>query len=778
MKISLKNNYIVFKDYVGEQEFHLSQRSQILDYFENSGYSLNLLYGRIFSKSIKNQNELVLHLMEYLEKRVSDPSLLSFISLKPIAQKDLITKFTRVQNYKKVNLSKYEWRVFWFLFDFYPQKTFSWWDKNLEYFSKDDYFIDLLDSIKIKKEEMLSLARRKDFSLQSRLSMLIVWNLSLAENLEKSTEEVSIKCLVRYLDNINLEDKRYLVDYFNVKEINLVYNSDIEYGMKLLEGWGEEDVLKSRVLSHCWGFSTFRQIYSPQLVKERHLVKIIKLAALDVSHELSIEFFKGLSYGYKFWPKKVFKKALEELVAKRILGYDEFIEFVSKKILMNFGGISRNHSEAQGAYVVQELKKIVPEAGVGTVSFRKIKKRDRLVKVYKQKYDEKILTNNDLVNYLAFEKGYDFEPSFLENYATYPDYEKIQKDIFYNIDISNMSDSKKINLLGMIKNKEIKVEILKHVKIPKLIQNLLKNRNILEEDFNYPCLDYDYLGESSLNIFLKEDNLSSALKKFFNKNHKRLFNILDKYLIDEDNLCINLDLLYIIFIIDSAYEDYSVDELCESLMSRVKNKKKNCLYFVCELPADSQLVLKSIAENYTIRQFLKMIRTYNYKVSDEYYKKDYQHETFFIDIIKVYEEILEVDQSVIVDFNKNNSIIKLHDNLVRIMNRLKHKNFKLNLSNNYKLNKINKGKFKFHIPRTNRELLFWGQKFNNCVGSYGKRCLGSKTLVLALIEEGEYKYILEYRDGRVIQCMGPYNKPAASSFTKKVESFLQSAIGS
>lgn len=118
-------------------------------------------------------------------------------------------------------------------------------------------------------------------------------------------------------------------------------------------------------------------------------------------------------------------------------------------------------------------------------------------------------------------------------------------------------------------------------------------------------------------------------------------------------------------------------------------------------------------------------------------------------------------------FQEYNTVAKFHEVCILLFNKLAHKEFDLNLADQYP------GVEKFHnqelisgltfsVPKTNLDLVTWGTRLRICVGGYGDKVLQGNSLVLGVYQEGVIKYCLEIDpiNPRIIQFRGFRNDDA------------------
>lgn len=82
------------------------------------------------------------------------------------------------------------------------------------------------------------------------------------------------------------------------------------------------------------------------------------------------------------------------------------------------------------------------------------------------------------------------------------------------------------------------------------------------------------------------------------------------------------------------------------------------------------------------------------------------------------------------------------------------------------------GDFKIVLPKNSYELIDWGQKMSNCVGSYSSLIKNNNCLVLGVEKGGELKYNIEIRGGAIGQFYGPRNSSPPLEDKSVVEEFL------
>ena len=100
-------------------------------------------------------------------------------------------------------------------------------------------------------------------------------------------------------------------------------------------------------------------------------------------------------------------------------------------------------------------------------------------------------------------------------------------------------------------------------------------------------------------------------------------------------------------------------------------------------------------------------------------------------------------------FNEINSLKKLHDAASKIFARLKHKAFDLDLEKKYpsitSFNgaKLGESGYSIVVPKTNLDVIVWGQLLRNCVGGYSNKIRDGICLVLGVEKDGEISHCIE-----------------------------------
>jgi hypothetical protein len=129
---------------------------------------------------------------------------------------------------------------------------------------------------------------------------------------------------------------------------------------------------------------------------------------------------------------------------------------------------------------------------------------------------------------------------------------------------------------------------------------------------------------------------------------------------------------------------------------------------------------------------------------------------------------------------------ELHDYISKEVNKLKHADFPLTFANRPEFLSIDgvdttvlsadkkHRHLKIIVPKTNHELIDWGQKLSNCIGTYGDRVNSSKDQFLLGVEEfGKLKYAIEINRGYINQFHGHGNSRPDMTDKEVIESIIK-----
>jgi hypothetical protein len=138
----------------------------------------------------------------------------------------------------------------------------------------------------------------------------------------------------------------------------------------------------------------------------------------------------------------------------------------------------------------------------------------------------------------------------------------------------------------------------------------------------------------------------------------------------------------------------------------------------------------------------------------------------FIDLMYMINEdsdsnmIIEIKR-LLANHRKSRGVSKIHDGLCSLIEKKDIAGFELKQDSGYFKKVIPKlMKFKEYdikIPKTNHELMDWGNILGNCIGSdhYAKDSLKGRILLIGLFKNGVLKYTVEIdQKGEILQCEG------------------------
>jgi hypothetical protein len=116
----------------------------------------------------------------------------------------------------------------------------------------------------------------------------------------------------------------------------------------------------------------------------------------------------------------------------------------------------------------------------------------------------------------------------------------------------------------------------------------------------------------------------------------------------------------------------------------------------------------------------------------------------------------------------------IHDNISIQYRKLQSKDYEFKV--NKKLQKIDGtliGSEIITVPKTKYELIEWGEKMNNCIGSYHSEVNSQRTIILGVKEGNEIKYNIEIRGGYISQFVKNRNMNADEKVINKYKEIFK-----
>jgi hypothetical protein len=119
---------------------------------------------------------------------------------------------------------------------------------------------------------------------------------------------------------------------------------------------------------------------------------------------------------------------------------------------------------------------------------------------------------------------------------------------------------------------------------------------------------------------------------------------------------------------------------------------------------------------------------------------------------------------------RTRDLVEIHNELSIAQRRMIQSDFKLNFQKPVlKLDGEEVEDMVLRVPKTNYELIEWGQRMSNCIASYSRRT----SKLVGVERKGELTYCVEIHDGRVNQFLGKYNQDPNASDRTAIVKFLQ-----
>ncbi len=143
---------------------------------------------------------------------------------------------------------------------------------------------------------------------------------------------------------------------------------------------------------------------------------------------------------------------------------------------------------------------------------------------------------------------------------------------------------------------------------------------------------------------------------------------------------------------------------------------------------------------------------------------------YAIDAAKMYFEYK--DKGVILP-EKPKSFREIHDFLVKQVNKIKTGFKELSQEKLKKLDNVQVGDMTIVIPKSNHELLDWGNAMSNCIGGYWYNVQSGDTNVFGIVKNGDLTYNVEVYRGAIRQFVGKRNQPAPPEDYGLIEKLLK-----
>lgn len=180
-----------------------------------------------------------------------------------------------------------------------------------------------------------------------------------------------------------------------------------------------------------------------------------------------------------------------------------------------------------------------------------------------------------------------------------------------------------------------------------------------------------------------------------------------------------------------------------------------------KIPYSSYFMLKDYREH---RKFFKLFnpkKLRNFLLTG----KDYE----LSDTIHLYN-----DFSHVIPLPTNiNKLTELHDFYSAEVSKIKQKDYPINYSEKIlTLDNITLDNLKLVIPKTNHELINWGRKMSNCIGSYGNRASEMGRILLGVFRENELIYNIEINRKRIQQFFARRNSTPDKTDYEIIKNYL------
>lgn len=188
------------------------------------------------------------------------------------------------------------------------------------------------------------------------------------------------------------------------------------------------------------------------------------------------------------------------------------------------------------------------------------------------------------------------------------------------------------------------------------------------------------------------------------------------------------------------------------LAKLIKDKNKNDIILKCLMKAKEKNLSHNLSQLINLDSLMNLL-----KLRSLQYLTPWKVVLLLTDQSQSLRDVLTMSKSI-VDANlenhtierKNLSLSTLHDNLQAILDNKGDINFKLkkeNLISSKKISRYNKKstKWKFLIPRTNREVFKWGNHLGHCLGTskYAYDFKNDEIVILGVYEKNKLKYALD-----------------------------------
>jgi hypothetical protein len=152
------------------------------------------------------------------------------------------------------------------------------------------------------------------------------------------------------------------------------------------------------------------------------------------------------------------------------------------------------------------------------------------------------------------------------------------------------------------------------------------------------------------------------------------------------------------------------------------------------------------------------------------YLKDFRmnYDFYLVDSISQ----LKLNPDIEIPRNLTN-IQEVHDHISLLYRRSKTEDFDLKPSEEVlALDGVSVEDLEIVVPKTNHELLDWGSRMNNCIGSYGNQFKFGSCILFGIKKNGELTYNIEIRNKNIAQFRGKRNSEPDNEDRLKITKFL------
>jgi hypothetical protein len=278
--------------------------------------------------------------------------------------------------------------------------------------------------------------------------------------------------------------------------------------------------------------------------------------------------------------------------------------------------------------------------------------------------------------------------------------------------------------------------------------------NFVKED--YPML-YDLIINHNIdlrNVWLRKENiaynllmqdslnLNDYLKKYCKFSSKAISKWLGSNLVTDNEL--NYHYLVILQVLSLKLEKVeNKKDIILSCLEKAKREKKRLINESIDISIKE---LKYLIQLNSVKKLSpwKLVLLFT-DIKKEFFLYDY----VFKDVLRMAKKIVDLNLEDQTIERKKLDIKVLHDNLVGIINSKGDVNFKIKnkLVSSKKINKYNKTskKWKFLLPRTNREVYTWGNKLGHCIGTggYAYHVKNQSSVLMGVYDKDKLVYTIE-----------------------------------